>query len=204
MMSTSSFYKIEQQRLFLEAEKISLFTKHAPTIGSYREEILRDYIKKIVPSSLNVTSGFVSSNKNHKDLKEGQSRQIDVLIYNSDSYVPLLETGDVSVIRPESLLGCVEIKSTLSFYKQKRPNKSKETNDKFPLGGGYQSAYRWAGSLVDSLINIKDCADACKSRKEAYFSGVFAFSSTFEIRRFYEALDSGDIQKQLQITNYKS
>lgn len=202
-MSSSAFYKIEQQKLFLEAEKISLFTKHGPTIGSYREEILRDYIKKITPSSLKVTSGFVSSNENYKDLKELQSRQIDILMYNSDLYVPLLEAGGISVIRPESLLGCIEIKSNLTFYKKKNPNNSKNVSEEYPLGGMHQSSYRWAGSLVDSLINIKDCADACQSRKEAYFSGILSFSSNFELRKFYEALDNGEIQRQIGINHLR-
>ncbi|HCH4004135.1 hypothetical protein HJ027_17310 [Vibrio parahaemolyticus] len=200
-MSSSQFYRIEQEKLVLEADKISLFTKHAPTIGTYREEVLRDYIKSIIPRSLKVTSGFVSSNQNHQNLKEEQSRQIDVLIYDADSHVPLLETGSMSVIRPDALVGCIEVKSTLTFYKKKKPHNSKETDDEYPLGGGWRCAYRWAGTLIDSLINIKDCADACKSRKEWYFSGILAFSSTFEIVRLFEALDNCEIQRQLGINH---
>ena len=202
-MSTTAFYLIEQQKLFLEAEKIALFTRHAPTIGSYREAILRDYIKKITPSSLKITSGFVSPNKDHKNLKNDQSRQIDVLIYDSDSHVPLLEAGEVSVIRPESLLGCIEIKSRLTFYKKKNPTGSKKKSKEYPLGNSSDIGYRWAGTLIDSIINIKDCAIACEPRKEAYFRGVLSFYSNFELRKFYDALDNGDIQKQLQITHLR-
>lgn len=203
-MSASKFYKLEQQRLFLEAEKISLFTNHGPTIGAYREGVLRDYIKRFMPSSLKVTSGFVSVNKNHADLIEGQSRQVDILICDTDQYVPLLEVDGFSVIRPESLRGCVEVKSSLTFYKNRNPEGSIETSDAYPLGGGYTTAYRWAGTLVDALENIKHCADACESRKtEGYFSSILAFDSTFETRKIYEALDSGSLQKQLGINHLR-
>jgi hypothetical protein len=203
-MSASKFYKLEQQRLFLEAEKISLFTNHGPTIGTYREGILREYVKKFMPSSLKITSGFISTNKNHENLIEGQSRQVDILICDNDKYVPLLEVDGFSVIRPESLRGCIEVKSTLTFYKKENPEGSKVPTEAYPLGAGFTLAYRWAGTLVDALENIKRCADACESRRaEGYFSSILAFDSTFDTLRVYEALDSGCLQKQLGINHLR-
>lgn len=203
-MSAGKFYELEQARLFIEAEKIALFTKHAPTLGAYREGVLRDYIKKFLPSSLKVTSGFVSTNQNHDNLIEGQSKQVDILICDTDEYVPLLEVDGFSVIRPESLRGCIEVKSSLTFYRKEHPDGSKVTSKAYPLGGDYTAAYRWAGTLVDALENIKCCADACDSRKsEGYFSSILAFDSTFDTRRIYEAFDSGDLQKQLGINNLR-
>jgi len=203
-MSARKYYKLEQQRLLLEAEKISLFTNHGPTIGAYREAILREYIKKFMPSSLAVTSGFVSINKNHEDLIEGQSRQIDILICDTDKHAPLMEVDGFSVIRPESLRGCIEVKSTLTFYRKEHPDGLKTATPTYPLGGGFTAAYRWAGTLVDALENIKRCADACETRQtEGYFSSILAFDSKFDARRIYEALDRGDLQEQLGINHLR-
>ena len=91
-MSVNRFYQIEQEQLLLEAEKVSLFTKHNPTIGSYREAILRDYIRKFIPPSLSIKSGFVATTSTQESLLENTSRQIDVLVYDNDQYLSLFET----------------------------------------------------------------------------------------------------------------
>lgn len=202
-MSTNRFYLLQQQKLQIEFEKISLLTRHGPTMGAYREALLRNHVRSLVPSSLKVTSGFVASNLNGDDLREGQSRQIDILVYDSDRYVPLIETDGFSVVLPESIRACIEVKSSLTFYKSERSDKSAETNDEFPLGSGFGAAYRWAGTLVDSLQNIKDAADTCHARCDAYFSGILAFESTFDPLRLYEALDGGELQVQLGISHLR-
>lgn len=203
-MSANSYYAIEQKRILLEAEKIALFTKHGPTIGAYREAVLREYLRRMTPSSLRVTTGFVSPNDNHEDLTSGQSRQIDVLIHDPDAYAPLLDTEGMTVIRSQSLLACVEVKSQLTFHKVEDPTESAKPSTEYPLGRGLSSAYRWEGTLVDALRNIKMCADACKDRSDkGYLSAIFAFESNFDCKRLYSALDSGDIQLQLGIEHLR-
>ncbi|UXZ54950.1 hypothetical protein LOS15_02640 [Halomonas sp. 7T] len=202
-MSVNRFYKIEQEMLLLEAEKVSLFTKHNPSIGSYREAVLRDYIRKFLPSTIEVKSGFIAKNDNQDEISNSQSRQVDLLIYSNEKFIPLLETDDFSVVRPESFLGCIEVKSTLTFYKEKRPNGSKETNKDYPFGGGYTEAYRWSGTLVDALKNIQAAAHVCRDKERTYYSGIIAYSSTFDPHKVYEALDNGDLQEQLGLNHLK-
>jgi hypothetical protein len=202
-MSTNRYFQIEEQKLLLEAERITIFTKHNPTIGSYREAILRKYIRQFIPGGLKISTGFVAKNDNSSDLTEGQSRQIDLLIYNQETYQPLLSDENFVVIRPESLVGAIEVKSNLTFYKTYKPNNSKQTDQSFPLGGGHSPAYTWSGTLIDALKNIKACADAYSPRKNGYFSGVISYQSDFSMRNFYAALDNNEIQKQLDITHLR-
>lgn len=201
-MSLREFYKLEQQTLLIEAEKIQLFTKHNPSIGSYREALLRAYIKKLLPRSVQVKSGFVSKNTDRDNLSDSQSRQVDVLIYDDSTYVSMLETSDYSVVRPESVLGCIEVKSTLTFYKKSRPNKLKETNEEYPFEG-LDSAYCWAGTLVDALKNIKSTADVCELKSTAFYRGVFAYSADFDPINLHNALDSRQLQEQLDLKHLK-
>jgi hypothetical protein len=202
-MSTNRYFQIEEQKLLLEAEKIALFTNHNPTIGSYREAVLRRYIRQFVPGGLKIGSGFVSRNENAIDLTEGQSRQIDVLIYNDSNYQPILEAEDFVVIRPESLMGVIEVKSNLTFYKNYKANNSHKIDDKYPLGGGGSPAYRWSGTMVEALKNIQACSEAYKPRKTGYFSGVLAYQSEFNMHNLYHALDNNELQEQLGINHLR-
>ncbi|OLQ85535.1 hypothetical protein BIY21_04665 [Vibrio ponticus] len=198
-MSVSRFYQIEQEVLLLEAEKVSLFTSHNPSIGSYRESILKDFVRKFIPKSLQVKSGFIAGNNNQNKISDDQSRQIDILIYDNDNYTALLETNDFSVVRPEAVLGCVEVKSTLTFYKKYSPNKSNLTNADYPLGGGRNPAYRWDGTLIDALKNIKAAAQVCRTKDTTYYSGVLAYTANFDPIKLYRALDNEELQEQLDL-----
>ena len=47
-MSVREYYYIEEQHLINEARKIALFTKHPPTLGEFREDLLKEYLSKFI------------------------------------------------------------------------------------------------------------------------------------------------------------
>lgn len=73
--------------------------------GRYKEIILQDFLKSIMPSNVGVGTGFVKN-------KDGDlTSQIDIIIYKND-YPRLFQQGDFVVLLPESVLGIIEVKST--------------------------------------------------------------------------------------------
>ncbi len=202
-MNISRFYSIEQEKLFLEFEKISLFTNHPPTLGSYRESVLREYLKSFTSDALRIKSGFVANYKkaNECEIFKYQTKQIDCLIYDSNNYVSLLQTDDFAIIQPEALFAAIEVKSSLTFYKQYKPKKSKETDEDYPFGGSYTEAYRWTGTMVDALSNIKSVSDVTFKDNPNFFSGVLAYTVDFDPHTLYHAFDNGELQIQLGINH---
>lgn len=83
-MSVSRFYEIELEKLKVEFEKISIFTNHPGTLGTYREQILKNYIRNFIPTFLSVNSGFVSHYKDvEKDMvHSAQTKQIDLIVHD--------------------------------------------------------------------------------------------------------------------------
>ena len=73
-MSSKRYFQIGENKLRLEAERITIFTQHNPTIGGCREAILRKYIRQFVPGGLKIGAGFVLRNDNSFNLVKGQSR----------------------------------------------------------------------------------------------------------------------------------
>ncbi|MEY1587909.1 DUF6602 domain-containing protein [Burkholderia sp. Bmkn7] len=193
------FYEIEQSKLLLDFEKISLFTKHPTSLGAFRESRLRQYLRDFTPKQLSMGTGFVSAFDVQSESGELiQSRQIDCLVFDETQRHPELWTSDYVVIRPEALYAAIEIKSELTLYKQIA--KSGDKADQFPLSRNGER-FRWAGTLIDALQNIKSIRDATSAAKCAPFLAIFGYNSSFDIRRFFNALDNGDIQQQLGISH---
>lgn len=200
-MSVSRYYQIELEKLRVESEKISIFTKHPGTLGSFREQLLKDYIRKFIPNFLSVNSGFVSDYRNaDKDqIHQKQTRQIDLIIHDENYYTPFLKTFDFSIIEPESLYAAIEIKSKLTFHKV-YGGKIKEStkSDKFPFDDG-ECYYCWGGTLIDAMENIRSISSLVNEYKQKVFYGIFAYDSNVNFHTLYNAFDNHEIQRQLNI-----
>lgn len=191
MTMAAKFYEIEQQKLLLDFEKIALFTSHPTSLGTYRERRLREYLRDFTPMQLSLTTGFVVDGSPETGFVSGRmSRQIDCLVYDSTRLHPELRTDDYVVIRPQALFAAIEVKSSLTFYQQAMEKGGDPS--KYPLQK-LGKHFRWAGTLVDALENIKSIKDVC-ARKQGVFFGVFGYSANFDWRKVYEALDCGELQ----------
>jgi hypothetical protein len=88
--------------------RLSYFTKHGPEIGRSHEIILSNFLREYLPKSISVSTGFIY----HPTL--GTSPQIDILIWNSNDYAPLFTDGGLVVIRPDSAIVAIEVKTSLN------------------------------------------------------------------------------------------
>lgn len=73
--------------------------------GRYKEVILINYLRRILPSSVSVGTGFVKNNGGKL------TNQIDIIIYK-EKYPKLFSEGDFVILMPESVIGIIEVKST--------------------------------------------------------------------------------------------
>lgn len=185
-----------------EFEKISLFSKHPTTLGNYREQVLKQYLRKFTPDNLAIGSGFIYDHGNAEQdkLYAQQTKQIDCLIYDNRNYTPFLKAADFVIIDPRALFAGIEVKSTLTFYKEfDRTNET--VSDKYPLKGNESSPYRWAGTMVEALINIQSLNKVSSEYNKSYFRGVFAYSSNFDFNNLLFAFDNNELQNQLGISH---
>ncbi len=84
-------------------------SRHNPEDGRYKEILLMNYLKKVLPSNVSVGTGFVRG-------REDITKQIDIIIYNQN--IPtLFSEGDFVIVLPESVIGIVEVKTKLSITK---------------------------------------------------------------------------------------
>lgn len=75
--------------------------------GEYKEAVLKNCIKRFLPSQYSLGSGFVLI----KDAEEEQvTGQIDIIVYDN-SYPVLFTEGDFVILLPESIRGIIEVKT---------------------------------------------------------------------------------------------
>ncbi|MDQ0201076.1 DUF6602 domain-containing protein [Neobacillus ginsengisoli] len=80
--------------------------RHWGEDGRFKEVLLMNYLKKVLPSNISIGTGFVS---NGQEI----TSQIDLIIY--DNSIPtLFSEGDFVIALPESIYGIIEVKSKLS------------------------------------------------------------------------------------------
>jgi hypothetical protein len=75
--------------------------------GRFKEIILMNFLKKILPDNVGVGTGFVINKE--KELTD----QIDIIIFKKQD-PKLFSEGDFVIVMPESVLGIIEVKSKVT------------------------------------------------------------------------------------------
>lgn len=86
------------------SERVRYIISHGPTVGTYRENLLQNTLKKHLPERYHVATGFIF----------GLSRQIDILIYDRVDYAPVFREGELVIVPPESVRAVIEVKTNLT------------------------------------------------------------------------------------------
>lgn len=101
-----SSFSSTSKEVFYDDEKKRIF--HTGEYGTYREAIVRDLLRFIIPRTLDISTGFLITSL------DDVSTQCDVIIFDSNM-TPIYEEGDRQRFFPiESVHGIGEVKSTLS------------------------------------------------------------------------------------------
>lgn len=105
-------YFIEVAKTFTsQLNQIKGFITHPGTKGLWAERLLsnflRDYVHERFHGRFTVSTGFICVDK------DTVSPQIDILIHEASRYDPLLQLDDIVVVRPESAVSAIEVKTKL-------------------------------------------------------------------------------------------
>jgi len=105
----NEYFRLKTEELLNELQQVKSFIKkHNPTIGILTEEILRKFLATYLPKGISVEQGFVIN-------EEGVlSKQIDILIYDSNLYAPFYRINDIVVVPNKSVIAIVEVKTTVN------------------------------------------------------------------------------------------
>ena len=76
--------------------------------GIFREGLLRTFLSSILPQSVSVDSGFIYGFE-----QEQNSKQIDILVWDSARYAPVYRTKEFVIVQPEAVIVAISVKTQL-------------------------------------------------------------------------------------------
>jgi hypothetical protein len=91
------------EELLVKSRRIDHLIQHTGTVGSYREDLLRNLLGQILPQRYQVSTGFI----------ENSPRQLDIIIWDAHRYGALFRDGGVVVVPAPSVRAIIEVKTTL-------------------------------------------------------------------------------------------
>lgn len=103
------FYLGLASELQAKLRRLSSFITHAPSIGSYHEEVLRSVLRPMLSDRFSLRTGFIHTKP------EGPSRQGDILIV--DEYHPgayFFKEGNFAVLEHSAVVCAIEVKTKLT------------------------------------------------------------------------------------------
>ena len=123
-----------------QSRRIEFVINHGQTKGNYREELFRTVLRKYIPKKYHIATGFI----------EGSTKQLDILIYDQLNYIPVFREDDLVVVKKESVMAVIEVKTTLDN-----------------------------NTLLDSLEGFSklNTIGLCQA---PFFKGIFCFKSSIE------------------------
>lgn len=75
--------------------------------GRYKEIILMNFLRRVLPDNVAVGTGFIKNNRRQ------MTNQIDVIIYKKNE-PKLFSEGDFVILMPDSVIGIIEVKSKVN------------------------------------------------------------------------------------------
>lgn len=111
LFNLKEFHKSTTDELDIIKDRVRNLIGHSNWAeeGRYKESILRNVIKRFIPKSLIIGTGFIvkSSNKEYEC-----SKQIDIIIFDS-SHPILFNEGDFYIVTPNSVKAIIEVKTNI-------------------------------------------------------------------------------------------
>jgi len=80
--------------------------------GVFREGLLREFLREILPKSLEVSTGFIYGFD-----EIPTSGQLDVIIWDSSHHAPVYRTTEFVIVPPEAVVSAISVKSDLDQRK---------------------------------------------------------------------------------------
>jgi hypothetical protein len=155
-LSLAEFHSAEADIMLLKYQTIEKLIgegTHRASEGTYCEDLLREFLRKVLPRRYSVDTGFIRG----KEMQIGGrkrfvSQQLDVIVHDTTDFSPIFRSEGFVIVLPEAVAAVIEVKKCL------RPKE---------LGGAL-----W------NLAVARYLSHQSRPKQEAnVFTSVFAFTS---------------------------
>ena len=155
-----------------KGEKKKRGSDHNLKDGEHVESLLRGAIRKFLPKRLEVLTGFITcpavKTGNNAQTRRGQkdkhTGQLDIIVYDSQNYPLLYQSGEEAIVIPEGVIAVISVKKTLSSEDVKKEIETlhkvskycREANDGTGIRGPFLALVSMRSS-ISTKIPEKSC-----------------------------------------------
>jgi len=109
-MNAKEFQKSITEELNVVKNRVRnlIGSRHWAEEGRYKEAILKNILRKFLPSNISIGTGFIVNANDPNNI----SKQIDIIVYDN-AYPVLFCEGDFIITTMENVKGIVEVKSSI-------------------------------------------------------------------------------------------
>jgi hypothetical protein len=115
--SLAAFHSAEAEIMMLKYGNVeSLIGKctHHESEGTYCEDLVREFLRKVLPQRFSVDSGFIRGKEVEiARAKRCVSHQLDLIVHDTTDCSPIFRSEDFVVVLPEAVAGVIEVKKCL-------------------------------------------------------------------------------------------
>ena len=115
-IETTKFHRSITKELKIVKNRVRnlIGNRHWEEEGRFKEAILRNVIKRFLPSNISIGTGFIINyNRNYRSSEIEISKQLNIILY--DNTCPALFTeGDFVITTPANVKGIIELKIKLN------------------------------------------------------------------------------------------
>jgi len=134
---------------------------HKGEDGRYIEELVRQYLKRYLPATVEVLTGFILrpavktglKGKERKNETDTHSAQLDIIIHDSGNYPIFQRFGDSVIVPPEGVLAIISVKKHLNSTDIKKESAALMNASKLCFTKGQNGQYIRGPFL--SIISVK-------------------------------------------------
>ncbi|WP_144025255.1 DUF6602 domain-containing protein [Burkholderia sp. HI2500] len=131
------------------SNRVASIVQHGPSIGTYREVLLKELLRNHLPTRYDIATGFIF----------GCSRQLDVLIYDQQDFAPIFRQGSMVVVPLESVRAVIEVKSRLTKKSLRESlDLLNDVPDAHVFGSGppmFKGIFAFASSMSDEQLRTE-------------------------------------------------
>jgi hypothetical protein len=145
--------------------------------GTHCEVLLRDFLRRNLPSTFSVDKGFIYGRREVDGVSK-HCPEIDILIHDTSLYRPAFRLEDFVIVQPEAVRGIIQVKRTLTaaqlgnavrnVVEAKRFVRDCKTQPSVPLDQVFSAAVFFEDDI--SVPQNKPVSDTYKNQIVAHFS----------------------------------
>jgi len=163
-MSLLQALRNQSAKITADLENSKLFT-HMGDRGSFREAIIRDFLRPFLPECYGLSSGEIFAGDG------SHSAQVDIVLYDAVFSTVLFRNGPQQLFPAESVFGSIEVKSNLS---------RDELNEACSNIASVKELERAESDMMDLLPNVRlgvgPGLSYDRTRRNPYLGIVFGYN----------------------------